>query len=178
MIKAKFIFQGDNMNAAETEIRLRLKEIGVQPDKIFCWSSIKAEDIPEDWFDDYTFMFNVFIKTKDDLTDDILTDSESEEIDKLCEKIKNIRECEDVQRTNPIEYVAMSFSRENTSEYMSEILMDTETSTWKMFEELASAYICADNDQFREGLSQACGILTEHSLEGIAKNIIRKYKEE
>ena len=178
MIKATFIYQGDNRNMAIEEIRLRLKEVKVFPNKILCWASKKAKGVPDDWFEDYIFTLNAYIETEDDLAKYHLTDSEDNEVEKICEKIRNISDCTNVQRTNLIEYALMTAPYEKTAEYMAEILMDTDTTTWKMFEDLASAYIHAESDQFKEGISRACGILTGCSLETIAKNIVREYKEE
>lgn len=71
---------------------------------------------------------------------------------------------------------ALNISRENTAEYMSGLLMDTEWSTYKMFENLASDYLNGNKD-VRFGIDAACSSLTGWSLTSIAKKMIKEYGE-
>ena len=62
-------------------------------------------------------------------------------------------------------------AREDSAEYMAELLMDTDNGTWKMFEELSSDFLNG-NEDFRKGLNDAVTILTGWSLDTIAKNLL------
>ena len=62
-------------------------------------------------------------------------------------------------------------TREDSAEYMAELLMDTDNGTWKMFEELSSDFLNG-NEDFRKGLNDAVTILTGWSLDTIAKNLL------
>ena len=71
---------------------------------------------------------------------------------------------------------ALNISRENTSEYMSGLLMDPEWSTYKMFENLASDYLNGNKD-VRFGIDAACSALTGWKFISIAERMIKKYGE-
>ena len=64
--------------------------------------------------------------------------------------------------------------RDDTAEYMAELLMDDGNTTYKMFEELASACLNG-SEEFRKGLNDAVIILTGWSLDTIAKEMLQKY---
>lgn len=67
-------------------------------------------------------------------------------------------------------------SKEDSAEYMAELLMDENTTTWKMFEELAYSWING-NEDFRNGLNDAVILITGWSLDTIAKELFNKYEE-
>ncbi len=62
-------------------------------------------------------------------------------------------------------------TREDSAEYMAELLMDDENSTYKMYEELASAYLDG-NDEYRKGLNDAVIMITGWSLDTISKRLL------
>lgn len=64
--------------------------------------------------------------------------------------------------------------REDTADYMAELLMDDDNGTYKMFEELASACLNG-SEEFRKGLNDAVIILTGWSLDTIAREMLQKY---
>ena len=49
--------------------------------------------------------------------------------------------------------------REDTAEYMAELLMDETQTTWKMYEKIASAYLNG-NEDYRKGLNDSLIYLT------------------
>lgn len=49
--------QIDNEPMGLREVELELKRIGVTDTNIICYDSNPAEDLPEDWFEDYTMCF-------------------------------------------------------------------------------------------------------------------------
>ncbi len=59
-----------------------------------------------------------------------------------------------------------------SAEVMAELLMDDGNSSYKMFEELASDYINAEEESYRKGLDNACRILTGYSLAHIADDVL------
>ncbi len=65
--------------------------------------------------------------------------------------------------------------RELSAEIMSELLMDDNFSTWKMFEELASIYI--DSPKLREGIDLTLSTLTGYNMEEISEKVISRTKE-
>ena len=78
-----------------------------------------------------------------------------------------------------IEKVKEAYSevdRENSAEYMAELLMDDTTSTWKMFEELASEFING-NEDVRKGIDTATILLTGWSMETISENLLERQKD-
>lgn len=76
-----------------------------------------------------------------------------------------------------IKYVLENISREDTADYMADLLMDSNNSTYKMYEELASDYL-KGNDDYRRGMNNACATLTGWYLETIAEQIIDSYEKE
>jgi len=66
--------------------------------------------------------------------------------------------------------------REETAEYMAELLMDDSNSSWKMFEDLASSYINGTPEE-RRGLNCACSILTGWNIDTIARELIKRHRE-
>ena len=60
-----------------------------------------------------------------------------------------------------------------SADVMSELLMDDEWSTYKMFEGLASDYLNG-NDDVRKGIDLACAALTGWNLDTIAKKVLKK----
>ena len=58
--------QIDSEGLAEKEITIELKQLGINPDILYCYDSEPAEDLPEDWFDDYNIKF-IFIGTCTDV---------------------------------------------------------------------------------------------------------------
>ena len=73
-----------------------------------------------------------------------------------------------------IKYVLENISKDNTAEHMADLLMDTNNSTYKMFEELSVSYLNG-NKEYRKGIDDACAILTGWYLETIAEQIINSY---
>lgn len=61
--------------------------------------------------------------------------------------------------------------REETGSYMAEILMDSNVSTYKMFEELASMYLNG-NEDVRKGIDMAVSALTERSMRKLSETVI------
>ncbi len=49
--------QIDNEPIGINEINLELKQIGITNANIICYDSNPAEDVPEDWFEDYLMCF-------------------------------------------------------------------------------------------------------------------------
>lgn len=64
---------------------------------------------------------------------------------------------------------------EKTAEYMTGILTDEHVSTWKMFEDLSSRYISA-NDEVRKGIDVALTILTYKNMNEITDELIKEVK--
>ena len=62
---------------------------------------------------------------------------------------------------------------EDSADYMAELLMDADYTTWKMFESLASAWLNG-NEDFRKGLDDAVMIMTGWSLETISKRLLER----
>ena len=79
------------------------------------------------------------------------------------------------ENTETIQKAWENVDRDNTAEYMAELLMDDENGTYKMFEELASAYLNNESEEYRNGLNDAVIILTGWSLDTIAKEMLQKY---
>ena len=69
-----------------------------------------------------------------------------------------------------------SESVDASAEVMSELLMDSDWSTYKMFEGLAADYIYG-NDDVRKGIDLACSALTGWNLDTIAKKVLGKSAE-
>ena len=67
-------------------------------------------------------------------------------------------------------------NRETSAEYLAELLMDDENSTYKMFEELCCDYINATDEQ-REAIDSTCSILTGYRLTTIAENLKERVSE-
>lgn len=63
--------------------------------------------------------------------------------------------------------------REDTADYMAELLMDDSQTTWKMFERLVSAWLNG-NEDYRKGLNDAVIEITGWSLDTIAKHLLDK----
>ena len=78
---------------------------------------------------------------------------------------------------NKVEHVLESkkITRDDTAEYMAELLMDTDVSTWKMFEELAIDYLNG-TEEFRKGMDAATATLTGWYIPTIAEQLIDKYE--
>lgn len=64
-------------------------------------------------------------------------------------------------------------SCEESAEVMAELLMDDQVSSWKMFEELVSAYQNGTAEK-RSGIDAACAILTGNRLASIAEIILSR----
>lgn len=75
-----------------------------------------------------------------------------------------------------IQRVLKEINKDDTAEYMAQLLMDDSNSTYKMFEQMASEYLNG-NDDFCEGFNRACAILTGWYMESIAEQILDEYKE-
>ena len=67
-------------------------------------------------------------------------------------------------------------SSEETSEYLANLLIDDENTSFQMFEELASEYLEA-TPEYQEGINTACRILTGHELPDIADNLLKNHKQ-
>ena len=66
-----------------------------------------------------------------------------------------------------------TLNREDTAEYMAELLMDSEQTTWKMYEEIACAYLNG-NEDYRKGLDDGLIYLTGWCLETITNNLLNR----
>lgn len=66
---------------------------------------------------------------------------------------------------------ALDVDRDITADIMTELLMDPNWTTWKMFEGLASDYLNA-NEEVRKGIDLACSALTGWNLSSIAEKIL------
>lgn len=66
-------------------------------------------------------------------------------------------------------------TREDSADYMAELLMDNENSTWKMFEKLCFSWLNG-NEDFRDGLNDAVILITGWSLDTIAKRLLEEDK--
>ena len=75
-----------------------------------------------------------------------------------------------------IKYVLDNVSRDDTADYMFELLTDSDNPTYKMFEEMASSYLDG-NEEFRKGFNRACSILTGWNIETIGENLKKKHEE-
>lgn len=73
-----------------------------------------------------------------------------------------------------IQYVLNNITREDTADYMAELLMDEYNTTWKMYEEIACAYLNG-NEDYRRGLDDGLIYLTGWCLETIAQQIMERY---
>ena len=73
-----------------------------------------------------------------------------------------------------IQYVLDNITRDDTAEYMAELLMDNDNTTYKMFEALAAEFIEASEEK-RKGINTACVLLTGWYLETIAQQIMERY---
>ena len=65
---------------------------------------------------------------------------------------------------------------EFTSDQMAEYLMDTNWTTYKMFEDLASDYL-SGSEEYRKGIDCACAALTGWNFYSIAAQMLSKAKE-
>lgn len=75
-----------------------------------------------------------------------------------------------------IREVLETVDRDISAEVMSELLMDDNWSTWKMFEGLASDYLNGSPD-VQKGIDLACSALTGWYLSSIAKQILERAAE-
>ena len=66
-------------------------------------------------------------------------------------------------------------TKDNSAEYMAELLMDPNMSTWKMYEDLAQAYMRAEDPIQRKGIDEACTILTGYCMRAISEQLIKRY---
>ena len=82
----------------------------------------------------------------------------------------------DQQKEDLIRQAQECSDRDISAEVMSELLMDTDWSTWKMFEGLATDYLWGNAD-VRKGIDQACAALTGWELGTIAQMIIDRCNE-
>ncbi len=64
-----------------------------------------------------------------------------------------------------------------SAEYMAELLMDPDASTWKMFERLVN-YWLNGTEEYRKGLNDAVIEITGWSLDTIAKELLERAKGE
>lgn len=62
---------------------------------------------------------------------------------------------------------------EESAIYMSEVLMDENVSTYKMYEDLVSAYLHG-NEIFRAGLDRAVVLMTNKSLAEITAELLSR----
>jgi len=81
---------------------------------------------------------------------------------------ENVKEIKDLLESD--------YNMDVSSETMSELLMDENWSTYKMFEDLASIYL-EGNDDVKKGIDLACSALTGWNLGSIAKKVKEKFKE-
>ena len=72
---------------------------------------------------------------------------------------------------------AMEQDCEVTADVMAELLMDTDWSTWKMFEGIASDYLNGNKD-VRKGIDLAISALTGWNMSSIATKILERVDEE
>ena len=75
-----------------------------------------------------------------------------------------------------IKEVLETVDHEIAAEVMSELLMDDQWSTWKMFEGLAYDYLNGSVD-VRKGIDLACSALTGWNLASIADQILERATE-
>lgn len=76
---------------------------------------------------------------------------------------------------NNIKEVLNTVDREISAEVLSELLMDDQWSTWKMFEGLAYDYLTGSAD-VRKGIDLACSALTGWDLSSIAEQILERVR--
>lgn len=82
-------------------------------------------------------------------------------------------EVQTLTKTEVIGRALYKLEREETADHMAELLMDTENSSYKMFEELALHYLNA-NPKTQEGIDIACSILTGWNLDTIANQMLKE----
>ena len=58
-----------------------------------------------------------------------------------------------------------------SSEIMTDLLMDTNVSTYRMFEDLCNRYVDSGNADFQEGIDFALRVLTNYDLHQIAEMV-------
>lgn len=75
-----------------------------------------------------------------------------------------------------IEEVLDTVDREITADVMGDLLMDSDWTTYKMFEGLASDYLRGNADVQR-GIDLACSALTGWNLSSIADQILERAAE-
>ena len=64
-------------------------------------------------------------------------------------------------------------NKDETADYITELLLDDGNSTYKMFEELATKYITASEDE-RNGIDYACSVLLGWSLVTVSRNLLTR----
>ena len=60
-----FQYQSDNENIALEEIKYCISKEGLFVSSIECEMQEKTEDVPEDWFEDFTFLIKAKIETEE-----------------------------------------------------------------------------------------------------------------
>lgn len=84
---------------------------------------------------------------------------------------------ENIEDYEVIKRVYETCDMDTSADVLAELLMDPECSSWKMFEELAAAYVNG-SDEVREGIDTACSILTGWKLASIARQISERLETE
>ncbi len=74
-----------------------------------------------------------------------------------------------------VDYTYLNATKNETSEYLAELLLNTNITVYKSFENMASRYL-SESDDFRKGMDYALAQLTERNLREIAEDILRRRK--
>ncbi len=77
---------------------------------------------------------------------------------------------ESMDDISEIEKALQTSDYERSDEIMTELLTDTDISTYKTFEDIAGRYICGNSD-FRKGIDVALTILLAYNLQEIANKV-------
>ena len=89
------------------------------------------------------------------------------------QKKESRKETTDIVRT-----AYEKISRDDSAEYMAELLMDDKMSTYKMYEDLATLYMEAEDTGIKKGIDQACTVLTGYCMRSISEQLLHKYSTE
>lgn len=75
-----------------------------------------------------------------------------------------------------VDYTYLHATKTETSEVLAELLLDTNITAYKSFENMAVRYL-SESDDFRKGMDYVLAQLTERNLREIAEDILRRKEE-
>ncbi len=83
---------------------------------------------------------------------------------------------DEIKKIEELENKFLQTNRDAAAEYMAEVLMDDDISTYKMYEDIASNYLYA-NDDYRKGVDMVLSVMLNQNFETLTESILAYQKE-